>query len=79
MRKRKQAQINYDRLSTSIVKENMPNEEIVRLLVADVKRVLDSYFIYQNEDFRYLINSNQTNKEFVITLKYRRIKDVKIL
>lgn len=62
-----------------MTKENLPDEGLENLLLSDIKRLLNCYFVYQNDDLRYLFSNNLGSQEFSITLKYRRFKDIKIL
>lgn len=79
MKRKKQSDISFERLNKSMTKENLPDEGLENLLLSDIKRLLNCYFIYQNDDLRYLFSNNLGSQEFSITLKYRRFKDIKIL
>lgn len=79
MKRKKQSDVSFERLNKSMTKENLPDEGLENLLLSDIKRLLNCYFVYQNDDLRYLFTNNLGSQEFSITLKYRRFKDIKIL
>ncbi len=79
MKKEKQGSVTYDRLNKTIGQDIRPSEAIEKMLINDIERVLKSYFIYQNEDFKSLFIDNGVNQEFTITLKYSRFKEIKVL
>ncbi|MBQ4072387.1 MAG: hypothetical protein IJD50_01515 [Clostridia bacterium] len=79
MKRKKQSDVSFERLNKSMTKENLPDEGLENLLLSDIKRLLNCYFVYQNDDLRYLFSNNLGSQEFSITLKYRRFKDIKIL
>ncbi len=79
MKKMKKGEENYLRLSNSIRKENRPPEIVEDMLIKDLERVLKSYFIYQNADFKTLFLENGGNQEFQLSLKFSRFKDIKVL
>lgn len=79
MKRKKQSDVSFERLNKSMTKENLPDEGLENLLLSDIKRLLNCYFVYQNDDLRYLFSNNLGSQEFSITVKYRRFKDIKIL
>lgn len=79
MKKKKQSEISYERLSRAVSKENAVSKDLELMLVNDIKRLFNSYLVYQNEDIRFLFSESLGNREITITIKYRNFKDVKIL
>ena len=79
MKKKKQREVAYERLNRTIQKDNVLNKDVEEMLVKDLNGLLNSYFVYQNGDFRYLFIDDIDAQEFVINLKYKRVKDIKIL
>lgn len=79
MKKKKQGDLNYERLNKTMLKENRPNEDLENMMINDIKRVLDSYFVFHNDDLKCLFAENCGCSELTISLKYRQFKDIKIL
>ena len=79
MKKKKQSEISYERLSRAVSKENAVSKDLELMLVNDIKRLFNSSLVYQNEDIRFLFSESLGNREITITIKYRNFKDVKIL
>ena len=79
VKKKRQSEISYERLSRVVNKENAISEGLEAMLINDVKRLLNSYLVYQNDDLRFLFRENLGDREITITVKYRNFKDVKIL
>lgn len=79
MKKEKQGSVAYERLNKSLGQEARPSEAVEKMLINDIERVLKSYFIYQNEDFKSLFIDNGATQEFSINLKYSRFKEIKVL
>ena len=79
MKKRKQCVENYERLTKNLLKESQTSEAIEKMLLKDIEQLLSCYFIYQKEELRYLFSDTSGVQEFTVNLKYRRIKDIKIL
>lgn len=79
VKKKKQSELSYERLSRVVAKENALSEGLESMLVNDIKRLFNSYLVYQNDDLRFLFSENIGCREISITVKYRNFKNVKIL
>ncbi len=79
MKKVKKGEESFLRLSNTISKENRPPEIVEEMLIKDLERVLKSYFIYQSSDFKTLFIENSGNTEFQLSVKFSRVKDIKVL
>lgn len=77
--KKKQSDVTLERLNKSIKKETRPCEVVENMILKDIKNVIDSYLVYHNEDFSCLFLENQSHSELKVTVKYQRIKDIKVL
>ena len=79
MKRKNQSEIVKDRIIKSISKETIISESFEDMLINDLEKVLKSYFVYQNGEFRIQFSNNGVTQELNITLSYQRFKDIKVL
>lgn len=79
MKRKNQSEIVKERIIKSISKETVIPESFESMLINDLEKVLRSYFVYQNSEFRTQFIDNGVTQELNITLNYQRFKDIKVL
>lgn len=79
MKRKNQSEIVKERIIKSISKETVIPESFESMLINDLEKVLRSYFVYQNSEFRTQFIDNGITQELNITLNYQRFKDIKVL
>lgn len=79
MKRKNQSEIVKERIIKSISKETVIPESFESMLINDLEKVLRSYFVYQNSEFRTQFIDNGVTQELNITLSYQRFKDIKVL
>ena len=79
MKRKNQSEIVKERIIKSISKETVIPEFFESMLINDLEKVLRSYFVYQNSEFRTQFIDNGITQELNITLNYQRFKDIKVL